>query len=195
VAVGLAAFAFFLRVYVGIWSPEFGLTKFLRVGQAFDDRGTEVFRATPKFIDAYPAHRWGFDGQLYAEIALDPLAIVFTLVVTLVTGLGIGLLPALQASNLHMREALNESSRGSTGTGRRLRAGLLVAEVALSLVLLIAAGLLLTSFAKLQRVEPGFQPEGLFTAQLVQFGGISVGEHFAILLNGCRSGVLLLREQ
>ena len=101
------------------------------------------------------------------EIALDPIAIIFTLVVTLVTGLGIGLLPALQASSLHMREALNESSRGSTGTGRRLRAGLLVSEVALSLVLLIAAGLLLTSFAKLQRVEPGFQPEGVFTAQLV----------------------------
>ncbi len=73
VVVGLAAFAFFLRVYAGIWSPEHGFTKFLRVGQAFDDRGTEVFRATPKFIDPYPAHRWGFDGQLYAEIALDPL--------------------------------------------------------------------------------------------------------------------------
>jgi putative ABC transport system permease protein len=48
-----------------------------------------------------------------------------------------------------------------------LRAGLLVAEVALSLVLLIAAGLLLTSFARLQRVEPGFNPENVFTAQLV----------------------------
>ena len=101
------------------------------------------------------------------EIALDPLAITFTVVVTLVTGLAIGLLPALQASSLHVREALNESSRGSTGTGRRLRGALLVAEVALSLVLLIAAGLLLTSFARLQRVEPGFQPDGVFTAQLV----------------------------
>lgn len=101
------------------------------------------------------------------EIGLDPIAIVFTLVVTLITGFAIGLLPALQASSLHVREALNESSRGSTGTGRRLRAALLVAEVALSLVLLIAAGLLLTSFSKLQRVEPGFQPDGVFTAQLV----------------------------
>lgn len=71
--VALAAFAFLLRVYVGIWTPEHGITKFLRVGQEFDARGTEVFRATPKFIDPYPAHRWGFDGQLYAEMALDPL--------------------------------------------------------------------------------------------------------------------------
>ena len=71
--VGLAAFAFLLRVYAGIWTPEYGITKFLRVGREFDDRGTVVFRATPKFIDPYPAHRWGFDGQLYAEMALDPL--------------------------------------------------------------------------------------------------------------------------
>lgn len=71
--VALAAFAFLLRVYVGIWTPEYGITKFLRVGQEFDARGTEVFRATPKFIDPYPAHRFGFDGQLYAEMALDPL--------------------------------------------------------------------------------------------------------------------------
>lgn len=71
--VALAAFAFLLRVYVGIYTPEHGITKFLRVGQEFNDRGTAVFRATPKYIDPYPAHRWGFDGQLYAEMALDPL--------------------------------------------------------------------------------------------------------------------------
>ena len=71
--MALAAFAFLLRVYVAIWTPEHGITKFLRVGQEFDDRGIAAFRATPKYIDPYPAHRWGFDGQLYAEMALDPL--------------------------------------------------------------------------------------------------------------------------
>ncbi len=101
------------------------------------------------------------------EIELDPVALGFSLLVTLVTGLAIGLLPALQASGVNVQEALKEASRGSTGTGQRLRASLLVAEVSLSLVLLIAAGLLLTSFARLQRVEPGFNPEGVFTAQLV----------------------------
>src|SRR3954471_9050753 len=70
--VALAAFAFLLRVYLGIWSPEFGITKFLRVGREFEDRGTAVFRATPKFIDPYPPHRWGFEGQLYAELVFDP---------------------------------------------------------------------------------------------------------------------------
>jgi predicted permease len=100
------------------------------------------------------------------EIRLDPMALAFSLVVTLVTGLTIGLLPALQAARVNVNETLKESSRGSTAAGQRLRAGLLVAEVSLSLVLLIAAGLLLASFARLQRVEPGFEPEGIFTAQL-----------------------------
>ena len=67
---------------------------------------------------------------------------------------------------MNVNETLKEASRGSTGGGQRLRGGLLVAEVSLSLVLLIAAGLLLTSFARLQRVEPGFEPAGVFTAQL-----------------------------
>ena len=100
------------------------------------------------------------------EIGLDPIALGFTVIVTLLTGLGIGLLPALQASGVNVQEALKDASRGSTSAGQRLRGGLLIAEVSLSLVLLIAAGLLLTSFARLQRVAPGFEPEGIFTAQL-----------------------------
>jgi predicted permease len=101
------------------------------------------------------------------EIGVDPIALAFSLVVTVITGFGIGLLPALQASGVNVVETLKEASRGSTATGSRLRSTLLIAEVSLSLVLLIAAGLLLTSFARLQRVEPGFQPEGIYTAQLV----------------------------
>jgi predicted permease len=102
-----------------------------------------------------------------AEISIDPTVLGFTLLATLLTGLLIGLLPAMQASGVNVLEALKEAGRGSVGSGRRLRAGLLVVEVSLSLVLLIAAGLLLTSFGRLQRVEPGFQPDGIFTAQLV----------------------------
>jgi putative ABC transport system permease protein len=101
------------------------------------------------------------------EIGLDPVALAFSLLVTLVTGLAIGVLPALQAARVNVNETLKEGSRGSTGGGQRLRAGLLVAEVSLSLVLLISAGLFLTSFARLQRVQPGFEPDGVFTAQLV----------------------------
>lgn len=102
-----------------------------------------------------------------AEIGLDWTALVFSLLVTLATGLAIGLLPALQAARVNVNETLKEAARGSTGSSHRLRASLLVAEVSLSLVLLISAGLLLTSFARLQRVEPGFKPEGVFTAQVV----------------------------
>ncbi|HEY7187957.1 MAG TPA: ABC transporter permease [Vicinamibacterales bacterium] len=101
-----------------------------------------------------------------AEIRIDPIVLGFSLLATLVTGLAIGLLPALQASSVNVVEALKEAGRASMGSGRRLRASLLIVEVSLSLMLLIAAGLLLTSFARLQRVEPGFQPEGLFTAEL-----------------------------
>jgi predicted permease len=100
------------------------------------------------------------------EIRLDAVALVFSLLAILVTGLLIGLLPAFQAARVNVNETLKEASRGSTGAGHRLRAGLLVAEVSLSLVLLIAAGLLLTSFARLQGVEPGFKPEGVFSAQI-----------------------------
>ena len=101
------------------------------------------------------------------EIRLDPVALAFSLAVAVATGFAIGLLPALQAAGVNVNETLKESSRGSTGGGHRLRAGLLVAEVSLSLVLLVTAGLLLTSFARLQGVQPGFRPDGIFTAQLV----------------------------
>jgi predicted permease len=101
------------------------------------------------------------------EIGLDGRALGFSLLVTLVTGLAIGLLPALRASRVDLQEALRDAGRGSTATSQRLRSTLLVAEVSLSLVLLIAAGLLFTSFARLQRVETGFNPDSVFTAQLV----------------------------
>jgi len=100
------------------------------------------------------------------EIGIDPVAIGFSLVVSLLTGLAIGVLPAWQASSVNVLDALKEAGRGSVGSGQRVRGALLIAEVALSIVVLIAAGLLLTSFARLQRVDPGFQPDGVFSAQL-----------------------------
>ena len=71
VLVGAVAFFQFLSIYAQVYSPVFGLTKLLQVGHEFDDRGLAVFRATPKYID--PSSHWGFDGQLYAELGLDPL--------------------------------------------------------------------------------------------------------------------------
>jgi len=103
------------------------------------------------------------------EIAIDPLALVFTLAAALVTGLAMGLLPAFHASGVDVNDALKDSTRGSSSASHnRLRGGLLVGEIAVSLVLLIAAGLLLTSFARLQKVSAGFKPEGVFV------GGVAI---------------------
>lgn len=100
------------------------------------------------------------------EISIDPAALGFTALIALLTGLGTGVLPAFQAAATDVHEALKESARGSSGPQDRLRSALLVGEIALSLVLLVASGLLLTSFARLQRVSPGFEPRGVFLAQL-----------------------------
>jgi predicted permease len=96
-------------------------------------------------------------------IHLDPRALGFTAALALVTGVGFGLLPALQASRLGLGEALKQGGRSATaGRGHgRARGGLVIAEVALALVLLVAAGLLMKSFRKLQEIDPGFEARGV----------------------------------
>ncbi len=103
-----------------------------------------------------------------ADIRLDGWVLAFTILASLGTGILFGLAPAWQASRLDLRGALNETSRGTSGSGRhhRLRNMLVVAEVALALLLLTGASLLLQSFARLSEVNPGVQPEHLFTAGL-----------------------------
>jgi len=104
-----------------------------------------------------------------ASISIDGWTMAFTLVVALVTGLLFGLVPALQAGRGNLQTVLREGSRGSTSSGRA-RAVLVAAQVALSLVLLIGAGLMLRSFARLQSVDPGFDPNGVLTGR-VQLAG------------------------
>jgi putative ABC transport system permease protein len=102
------------------------------------------------------------------EVRLDQGVLAFTALVALLSGVLFGLAPALQISRANLNEALHESGRGSTeARGRqRLRGLLVVAQTALALVLLVGAGLMLRSFARLQQVQPGFDPEGLLTMQL-----------------------------
>jgi putative ABC transport system permease protein len=109
------------------------------------------------------------EGQLpRAElIQLDAGVLLFTTVVSLVVGVVFGLLPALHASGTRLREALTESA-GATPSlyARRVLGGLVVAEVAMALVLLVGAGLMTRSFTKLLQVDPGFEPGNLVAAQI-----------------------------
>jgi putative ABC transport system permease protein len=102
------------------------------------------------------------------EVSIDGRVLAFALLVALATTAAFGLAPAIQAARQDPQDALRTESRGSTsGAGsRRLRAALTVAEVALSVALLIGAGLLIRSFARLQQVNPGFDTSGVMTARI-----------------------------
>jgi putative ABC transport system permease protein len=102
------------------------------------------------------------------ELSIDVRVALFAIGVALATMVVFGLVPALQSTRHDPQQALHADSRGATsGAGRRrLRSALTIAEVALSVALLIGAGLLIRSFARLQQVAPGFNPGGVMTARV-----------------------------
>jgi putative ABC transport system permease protein len=102
------------------------------------------------------------------QIGIDGRVLGFTLLVSLLTGLVFGLVPALQASKPDLNESLKESGRSSTSgvERRRVRSSLVVLEVALSLVLLVGAGLMIKSFSRLQKVDLGFNPDRLVSMNI-----------------------------
>ena len=97
------------------------------------------------------------------EIGINSAVFVFTLSVSVLTGIVFGLIPAIQAARTNVNEALKTGGKGSIASGTRLRRALVVAEVALSLMLFIGAGLLMKSFWRLTNVNPGFQSDHLLT--------------------------------
>jgi putative ABC transport system permease protein len=101
-----------------------------------------------------------------AEIGVNRTVFLFTLTISVLTGLLFGMAPALQVSKMDLNEGLKESSRGGTDSPRRqrMRALLVVSEVALSLVLLVGAGLMIRSFSRLLAVDPGFKADHVLTA-------------------------------
>ena len=101
-------------------------------------------------------------------IHMDGWVLGFTLLVSILTGIIFGLFPALQSSNPDLNNTLKEGERGSSGglRAKTLRSSLVVTEVALSLVLLVSAGLLIRSFLLLQRVNPGFNQDHVLTLDL-----------------------------
>ena len=103
------------------------------------------------------------------DISLDATVLVFTLGVALLAGLILGIVPALQASMNVVNDALKESSRDSTSdrSRNRFRNALLIGEIAASFVLLIATGLLISSFVRINSVAPGFRADGVFAGFIV----------------------------
>ena len=101
------------------------------------------------------------------SIAVDLRVLLAAAGLSLVTGLLFGILPALQLSKPDLAHALKDGGRGSVGAGRqRLRSILVVAEVALAVVLLVGAALFIGSFVALMRIQPGFDPANVLTAQV-----------------------------
>ncbi|RKH25375.1 ABC transporter permease [Corallococcus praedator] len=129
--------------------------------------------------------RWGLDALLALApdtlprqniIAIDGTSLLFLSALTVASGIGFGLLPALHVSRLDVRGGLvaKGSAGGGTSPSRRLRASLVIAEIALSLILLVGAGLLGRSFLLLMGTSPGLATEQILTLHL----GISKDRFF-----------------
>ncbi len=97
------------------------------------------------------------------QVGIDGWVLAFTFAVSLVTGLGFGIIPAFQATRSELRESLSLGGRTLTGRHERLRGALVVSEIALTLVLLTGAGLMLKSFVRLRSAVTGFRSENLIT--------------------------------
>jgi predicted permease len=109
-------------------------------------------------------------------VGIDERVLLFTLALSVFSGILFGLAPALRVSRLDLNSTLKDAGRGAAGTsamwgrGNNVRRLLVVAELALSVVLLIGAGLLIRSFARLQNVAPGFNPKDVLTFDLTMTG-------------------------
>lgn len=111
-----------------------------------------------------------------SDVGIRADALLFTLLISVASGILFGLAPALRVARVNLLSTLKDSERGSAGTsamwgrGNNLRRLLVIAELATSVVVLIVAGLLLRSFARLEQVDPGFNPSNVLTLELTMSG-------------------------
>jgi len=115
----------------------------------------------------------------FKEVTIDRGVLLFGLIVSVLTGVIFGLTPAFQASSANPNDSLGEGERGSTAAHDRSRSVLITTEVGLTLVLLIGAGLMIKSFGKLMKVDPGFTPANLLVFDI----GLPAGSDDARNLN------------
>lgn len=126
------------------------------------------------------------------EVDMNWQVLLFTLGVSIATGLLFGFGPALAATKTQLNEALKSGGRSAMASvrSRRLRAALVISEVALSIVLLIGAGLMIHSFVELQNVDPGFRPAHVLTMRVSlpesRYDGIKVAQFYTRLLERVR---------
>jgi putative ABC transport system permease protein len=102
------------------------------------------------------------------EVSVDGWALGFSIALAVLTGIGFGLAPAFHASRVDLNSVLKDAGRGS-GDSRhrhRLRDGLVIAELTIAVVLLVGAGLLMRSFARLEKIDPGFRAESAVTVSV-----------------------------
>ena len=105
------------------------------------------------------------------EVSVDTRVLFFTFAVSLLVGLVFGLVPALKATRTSLNKVMKEDGRAAAGPrGNRVRSLLIASEIALSLMLLIGAGLLIRSFVKLQNVDPGFRADKVLSLRLSLVG-------------------------
>ena len=117
------------------------------------------------FVSAFLA--WGPGGiPRLAEVSLDGRALGFALAVSALTGIGFGLVPAIRSAQVAPARVLVSGRHSAPARVGRLRSGLVVAETAMALVLVLAAGLLVNSFVRMRTVDPGFEVDGLVTARV-----------------------------
>jgi putative ABC transport system permease protein len=122
----------------------------------------------------------------WMKFTIDGPVLLFTVAVAIGTGLLFGLAPAIQSARPNLNETLRDAGARGSSVGRarqRLRSGLVVGEVALSLVLLVGAALMIRSFLEMQGVNPGFDPSNLLTMRLTLSGPSydSTYKRFAVL--------------
>ncbi len=124
--------------------------------------GTGIALALQRtLVAATPLTRLGLRGA-----GIQPAVLVFALLLSAATVLVFGLAPALAATRVNLSNDLKAGARSVAGGRSRFRSGLVVAQVALSVVLLMGAGLLIRSFQQLRGVDPGFDARGLLTADI-----------------------------
>jgi predicted permease len=110
------------------------------------------------------------DPPFWIDIKIDPVAVLFVIALVLITSVIAGIFPAVQSSGADVNEILKDESRGSSSLRMgRFSRGLVVAEIALSFGLLVAAGLMIRSVAKLRTIDYGFSPQEIFSARVGLF--------------------------